>query len=80
MNKIEEIRIKQRSSFYTIQDGLGNIYLGLFLKEENRWYAFARVWYYGDTCEEYQFFDGPRKVLQNHITRLRCPIDKKGRR
>jgi hypothetical protein len=79
-NNIQEIREKQRSPYYTIQYGLGNIYLARFLKEENYWYACAKVWYYGDDYEEYQFFDRPCKVLQKNITRLRCPMNKKRRR
>ena len=48
MNNIQEIREKQRSPYYTIQDGLGNVYLARFIKEEGFWYAHALVWYYGE--------------------------------
>ena len=73
---IQKIAEKQRRPYYTIQDGLGNIYLARFLKEEKYWYAYAKVWRYGDTYEEYEFFDTPCRVLHKYITIFRLPMKK----
>lgn len=73
------------NNLYTIQDGLGNIYLANFVKTDKavEWIAYYRVHDYGTNFETHQQlingYDG-LKVLQNNITRLRCPIVKKGRR
>lgn len=77
------------NSLYTIQDGLGNIYLASFVKTDEgvEWIAHYSVYDFGTNWETHNPLIGRFgsgfggfKVLQNNITRLRCPKIKKGRR